>query len=392
MKEHIRVSQMVYNLDVEKGGGGITRFAIHLSLALDPSKFQVTLVSLGKTTSPVESLRVEELSTKGIKVLSLSPWQDNKPYRSFIKATQNLNDFLKQSPQHILHSHSEFTDISALFAKVSGKVPRICRTIHYGYDVEWRKRPLRRLLLTNFLFPLLFDQEVGINQTITTRLDQRTIARLLRRSAIKIYNAIDLQRFSVPTQNNQALKKKLGIPEGMYIVGSIGRLAEQKGYRYLLEAIPPILSGNPNIQFIIIGDGELRDSLEQQARSLNICSNVTFTGPRTDISDLLSIIDLFVSPSLWEGLPTVILESMASETPVIATDIPGSRDLIVNNHSGLLVPPANPNALSQAILHAIGSPILMEQWVKNAREIVQKFSIENIARNYESLYEDLVNR
>lgn len=386
MSKRIRISQMVYNLDVQKGGGGITRFVIQLCHAMDPSRYEVSLISLGSTNSGEEKAWVEELASAGIQTVILSTWQEQKPYQSFWNSTQNLLRFLQQNPQDILHSHSEFTDISGTIAKLTKRVSIVCRTIHYGYHMEWRKRPLRRLFLTNFLYPLLINVEIGINHSITKRLNSRWVARILDKEAITIFNAINLNPFSMRNENQDELRKSFRLPDNAPIIGSIGRLTEQKGYCYLLDSMPYILTKNPAVYCLIIGDGELREELQEQAKALDITRNVIFTGPRADIPDLLALMDLFVSPSLWEGLPTVILESMASNTPVIATEIPGTRDLIDNYKTGRLVPPKDPQALAEAVLQALDSPASLAGWSQNAQEVVRRFSIESIARKYDDIY------
>jgi glycosyltransferase involved in cell wall biosynthesis len=297
--------------------------------------------------------------------------------------------YFKQHPVDIIHSHAEFTDILALGLKISARVPMILRTVHVAYPNEWMGKPLRRFLFTDFLHPIYYDYEIGINLQNTTRLNNRPVARLLNRRSLRIYNAVDLQRFETNGLDTGEIRKKLDIPEGAFVIGSIGRLDHQKGFTYLIEAAATILKNHPNTVFIIIGDGPLANDLKLQAFKLGISDKVIFTGPRADIHELLSIMDVFVSSSLWEGFPTVLLESMACHIPILATDNPGTRELVQHGVTGWLVEPQSSLALSDGLEVMINSTNFRVKLSTQAREEVNQFSISNIAKQYEYLYSQM---
>ena len=125
---------------------------------------------------------------------------------------------------------------------------------------------------------------------------------MLKRRARCIYNAIQLDRFTNPRSDREAVRFSLGIPANATVVGTVGRLAEQKGYSYLIEAAAWVLQRSPETFFLVIGDGPLAKELRQQAIQLGVSNRLLFTGGRTDVEDLLASMDLFVSSSLWEGL------------------------------------------------------------------------------------------
>ena len=248
---------------------------------------------------------------------------------------------------------------------------------------------VRRILFTNFLHPIYFDREIGINRQNTDRLNRRLIARLLKRKAIMIYNAVDLARFELQAITKQAIKQSLGIPENAFVIGSIGRLDQQKGFSYLIEAFAGILRNHPDVILLIVGDGPLASTLLAQTASLGMTGNVIFTGSWPDIHQILSILDLFVSSSIWEGFPTVILESMACNIPVLATDNPGTSELIQHGQTGWLVPPESSSALSEGIELMINSLALRQKLSAQAQERVKKYSISNIVKEYETLYSQM---
>lgn len=387
MARRIRVVQMIYGFGVEGAGGGVGRFAIELSRALDPGRFEVSVYGLWDRGTPFEHKWIRQLNAEGIGAFIAARWDENRPYRSFWRAFRAIQSALSQRPADIVHSHHEFADVVALLLKARLKPPAIMRTVHYGYRYEWKKRPLRRLLLTNLLYPLLFNAEIGISQAIVENLNRRPLSRLLRRQALCVHNAIDLGRFSDTKTDPVGKRRSLNLPEDAPIIGTVGRLTEQKGYAFLVEAGGLVLQHWPNAYFLIVGDGELKETLMDQAQRLGIASHVIFTGPRSDIEALLHCMDIFASPSLWEGLPTVIMESMAAGVPVIGTDIPGTCDLIQHRSTGWLVPPADSRALADAILTMMGSPSLRREIACRAREAVQRFSITEVAKTYAALYQ-----
>jgi glycosyltransferase involved in cell wall biosynthesis len=379
----------MYTFDVEAGGGGLSLFALELGKKLDPDRFEVIFCSLGYYDTPLGNQRIERLNNNGYYAFEAAKWDEEKPYESFLEATKNLRKYFTKNPVDILHSHSEYTDVTALLLKIQRAVPKIIRTVHYSYRYEWNRKPLRRALLTNFSYPLLFDTEVGINKTINNRLTNRVVARMIRRRSQRIPNAISLERFKDIKIDPAEKKSSLGIPPEAPIVGTVGRLADQKGYQYLIGAIPEVLKQAPNTIFLFIGEGPMADELKELAQELDINSNVIFTGARNDVEELLQCMDIFASSSLWEGVPTVMLEAMASGVPIIATDIPGTNELIQHGKNGWLVPAYNSSALSEALLEFIKDPSRGKEFVRNGKETVTEYSISQIAKQYETLYEKL---
>jgi glycosyltransferase involved in cell wall biosynthesis len=387
MPARIRVLHLIYSFGIEGGGGGIGRFVSALSQALDPERVNARIGALWHTGSEHEDRWIESLNAVGIPAFTAAGWDGAHPYRSFRLALGGLRRRLAQSPVDILHSHSEFSDAAALLLQGFLRPPAAMRTVHYGYQFEWRKRPWRRLLLTNLLYPLRFSAEVGVSQAITDTMNRRPVSRLLGREAQCIYNAIDLDRFQRIEVDRAAKKRLLGLPAEAIVIGSVGRLTEQKGYRYFVEAAAHVLARLPEARFLLIGDGELAGELNEQAQRLSIAGRLIFTGPRRDVEELLPCLDLFVSSSLWEGLPTVILEGMASGVPVVATDIPGTRELVRPGETGWLAPPADGMALGEVIIQALADSTDREYLRAGAAKILHQFSIKTVAGAYEQIYD-----
>jgi glycosyltransferase involved in cell wall biosynthesis len=387
----IRILEVIKSFNIEAGGGGAERFAIELAQAIDQEVFNISICSLWDYATPQEKERRNELSAKGISAFTAAQWDEFHPYRSMWQAMDGLRCVNQHQPFDIVNTHSEFADIAALRLWVSPHRPHLIRTMHYSNRVEWADRPLRRYFFSYFLIPLLYDKEIGVSQKLQTQLDRRLIARLFNKKAYKVYNAVNLDRFKSAPLNPSKKRSSLGLPADAFIIGSIGRLTVQKGYSYLIEAATKILERNPKAYFLIIGDGELADELKNQAAQKSISSHLYFSGGRRDVEELLACMDLFVCSSLWEGLPTVILESMAAGVPILATDIPGIRELIQDQKNGWLVPAGDANALARGIQVALEDAKSRQAFIKHAQQDVQHFSIRTIASEYEKIYSAAMN-
>lgn len=174
---------------------------------------------------------------------------------------------------------------------------------------------------------------------------------------------------------------------GRPVVLTVARLDEQKGHRYLLEAAAQV----PEAQFVLAGDGPLRASLEAQTRSLGVEERVKFLGYRSDIADLLADCDVFVLPSLYEGLPLSILEAMSAGKPVIATQIGGTDEVVIAGETGLLVPPANPTALAAAIRSVLTDRSLAQRLASAGRaRVEQEFSAARMIQQVIDVYDGLL--
>lgn len=390
--QQIRVIEIIYSFSVAGTGGGAARFATALSRRLDPRHFEVTVCGLWGLGTPSEQVCMQELARAGIRSFVAAQWDGDRPYSAFWRAIRNTQSLLLNNPAQILHSHSEFGDVAAILLKAASDASIIVRTVHNGFHQEWRRRPLRRLLLTNALYPLSFAAEIGVNRSIVENLNRRWVASALGQQAIFIPNAIDLNRFGQTEIDVTRKRLTLGLPHQRPIVGCVGRLVEGKGYEILLEAAAIVLEDIPDAYFLLVGHGDRAHSLKLLAERLGISKHVILTGPRTDVEDLMRCMDLFVSPSLWEGLSTVILEAMASGIPVVATDIPGNQEMLEDDCNGWLVPANHPQTMAETIIDALRRPSVRQEYARRASRTVQDFSVDAVAEKHEELYLRLARR
>lgn len=189
------------------------------------------------------------------------------------------------------------------------------------------------------------------------------------------------------------LRRALGLAATARIVLTVGRYTDQKGHCYLADAVPAVRAAVPDAHFVWVGDGPLEDDLRGQVAALGMGGCVHFLGKRGDVSGLLADADLFVLPSLFEGLPAVILEAMAAGRPVVATAVCGSSETVRDGETGRLVPPRSPAALADAITDALAQPARAAAWGAAGRRLFERqFTAARMARETASLYEELLSR
>ena len=204
---------------------------------------------------------------------------------------------------------------------------------------------------------------------------------------VRIYNGIDLTRYTPPVGARAEMRGALVLPTEAQIVGVVARLWYQKGINYLLEAMQLLVANGSTAVLLIVGDGPERANLEAQAASLNLGHRVIFFGERADVPELLAAVDVFVFPSLFEGLPNAVLEAMAACLPVVASDIPGNNEVVMDGVTGYLVPAKNPAALAERIACLLGDPQLRQAMGQAGHSsVAEHFSIQAAVRQYEALY------
>jgi len=377
----MKLFHIINNISVENYAGGAELFSIRL-LEFLPKEFERHLIVIWQCGTEDEKEIVVRLKEK-ISIHFLGDYFNKK--KTFSKAVRSYFKLLEDLEPSIIHSHSELPDVFGILTKIFyNKKTTFIRTMHT--DKQWQKSLLFELIFLKILLPLYCDKEVAISEMTKERLDNRCVAKRLNKLSKKIYNAIDedslLKKYE-PKDNILSLdilgKRIRAI--------STGRLTEQKGYRYLIEAIS-ILHKEIDIYLYIFGEGDQRKELEELIKKNNLQDNVKLLGHNKNACMFYKDFDVFVSSSIYEGFPTVILEAMVLNIPVIATNVSGSRELIINKKTGLLIPPKNPVELSNSIKYLMSNYDKALEYASNAKKLVSQYRIENIVREYLNIYKD----
>ena len=229
------------------------------------------------------------------------------------------------------------------------------------------------------------DRLIAVSEEVKVSIT-KTLPAIPQKKIVAISNSVDVNRYG-DRSGRAALRLELGLNEEHKVAVMVATFKEQKGHRFLLEAMQAVVSQRPDLKVLFAGDGELRTALQERALELHLENNVFFLGNRADIPALLAASDYFILPSLWEGLPMALIEAMASGLPVIATRVSGTNQVIVHGETGLLVEPGNSSELAQAILKMASDPSMARQMGRAARQRVEvHFGAQKQALEYLDLF------
>jgi glycosyltransferase involved in cell wall biosynthesis len=277
--------------------------------------------------------------------------------------------------------------LACLAAKAAG-VPVIVATEHQAPPPQIP----RRALLQNALIDRLVDRIIVVSED--NRAQQLVHTGRKPSKVVTIYNGIPIQEWQPrPPEVVAAQKRELGLDNAAPIIGTTGRLVEQKGLPYFLRMAALLLPDFPAAKFVIVGDGPLRDEFVALARDLGLADRVVFTGFRTDVPDLMSVFDLFVLASVYEPFGLVLVQAMALQKPIVATRVGGIPEVVADGETGLLVPPRQPAALAEAAARLLRDEALARRMGQAGRErVLARFTAEAMARKTMALYEELLAR
>jgi glycosyltransferase involved in cell wall biosynthesis len=350
--------------------GGAEGKLLELVERLDKSKYNVTVCSLG-----LGGILQEKFEKIGVKVLVIS--RKSKFDCAFIF---KLIKLMREEKIDILQTTLFFADfIGPIAAKLAGvRVTLAWETISAP---EWL---VKRRLIAYKIAMKFADKIISVSEA--TKIWSVKKRGISPEKLVTIPYGVDLQKYNLNPASEK--RKELGVSSGTILFGTVARLHKQKGHVYLIKAVKDVVKEIPNVKFVFIGDGELREELEEQVNKFKIADKFLFLGFRYDVDELLKTIDVFVLPSLYEGLPNVILEAMACGQPVIATSVDGSPEAIENNVTGILVPPRDPESLKHAISHLAKNKNLRESMGKEGRHRVEKyFSLRGQLEKFENMYD-----
>jgi glycosyltransferase involved in cell wall biosynthesis len=321
----------------------------------------------------------KEIEDAGIEVVSLNKLK----HRFDWSIVRDIYRLIKKRNIIIVRTHQYHANLYGRLAAWLANVPCIIASVHNVYT---RDRKLHRRIMNKFLSRFT-DKVVAVSETV--KHDILKYDGLSEDKVMVIYNGIDNARFS--DMDGNVIRREFNISSDVPVVGTIGRLTFQKGLKYLIEAISVIKKKFPRIMLLIVGDGPMKDELQNYAKTLGLNEHVIFTGSRRDVPALLAAMDIFVLPSLWEGLPNALLEAMAAGKPIIATDIPPVREVIYSEDIGILVPAGDSTTIASSIELLLNNNILAENLGKNARErAFSHFDIKTTVERYTNLFENIL--
>jgi glycosyltransferase involved in cell wall biosynthesis len=299
--------------------------------------------------------------------------------------------FLRKARIDIINTHMFQTSRIFIPLALLARVPIRIETAH-GIE-QWR-------LDKNWIYRHSFVVDKWFSKMLTKILavsygckrDLIDIKGIRPEKIVVVQNGRSLTMFDPQRSGDarQRLRKQYGIADDEFVFGVMARLEPQKGHKYMLEAVSRIADHRHDFRVVFVGDGDRREELQSMATRLGIADRVVFAGFQRDVVGHYAAMDVKVLPSLYEGLPLVLIEAMAMEKPVIATEINGTTEIVQHNLNGLLVPAKNVKALSEALEYALDHRAGVQAMGREGRKWVrERFSLDRQVRETEDLYERL---
>lgn len=388
--DHLTAMHIISNLDT----GGAQEVVRTLAAYLPETGCRVVVCTFkdGPLRQSIEDLgvTVEVLPRRRATVLNLPGF-----VRDMLRIRRALVDLVARHNVTIIQTHLlRVLDFLVLSLRLSFPQLLIFWTIHnYNFALRKDQLPRHRWLLgpKRLAYRLLYrlgarwvSGFVAVSGEVAPAIVQ-TIGPVQPKISV-ICNGVDVKRYTQPVDRS-AIRRRLDLPAEARLLIVVGTLKPQKGHRYLLDALPGVIAQYPDLHLLIVGDGELRAELEAQARTPGLDGHVHFLGNRGDVPALLAASDYFVLPSLWEGLPMALLEAMAGGLPVIATEVSGTRQVMIPGESGLLVPPGDVDQLRAALLQLATNPEQARSMGAAARRrVIAAFSAQQQAAEHVALY------
>lgn len=356
---------------------GAEKIIYELSKRINKECFEIMVCTI---KDDLKDGLLEKCREIGLKTVSLGIENKWKFYQSF-----QLYKIIKTFKPDIIQSFLFFDNILVrIFGKITG-VPVVISGLR---NVE-PERSLFRNCLDKLSFPLT---DLIISNTKKGKLLLVEIFHLNPKKIKVIYNGIVQKDEKRQHKTKREFMRDIGLLGNEKVIGFIGRLEKQKGVEYLIDAMKILHEQDSLIYALIIGDGKEKEKLEKYARSIN--SNIIFLGWKNDAYQYLKYFDLFVLPSLWEGMPNVILEAMKHEVLVIATNIGGNIEIIEDGKTGFLLEPKDSNNLAKKIIEIFSlSDKDKELIIREARNnVLNNFSIERMVKEFENTYLSLLKK
>jgi glycosyltransferase involved in cell wall biosynthesis len=351
----------------------------------------VTLItgpSLGAEGSLLDKYQDPDLKTILVPELirSIRPWTD-------LRAARILQKHLTQLRPDVVHTHSAKAGILGRSVAWKLKIPCVVHTVHGAPFHPYQAWPVRKFYqICERWAARRCHRLISVADAMTDLLVEAKIAE--RSKFVTIYSGMDIEPFLNADQNRLQLRKDLGIRPEDIVVGKIARLFHLKGHQYLLACAQRVVQADPRIRFLLVGDGILRESLEKEIASMGLKNHFIFTGlvPPHEIPELIGAMDMLMHVSLREGLARALPQALLAGKPVISYDIDGAKEVVIEDQTGILLPPKSIQPLGDAILKLANDADLRTRLGLQGRLLCQeRFGHQSMTKQIRRLYQQILS-
>jgi sugar transferase (PEP-CTERM/EpsH1 system associated) len=373
----VHVAHVVHRFAV----GGMENGIVNLVNRLDPARYRHTIIALTEVTDLRSRITAPNVD---LVAMAKRPGHDPRAYLRLLRC-------LRRTRPAIVHTRNVGTLDTVFVSRLAGVPVRVHGEHGWDmHDLHGRSRKYR--LLRRMCAPLV-KRFVAVSSDLATWLSEST--GISRDRITHIVNGVDCQRFRPDPQERSRRTREFGVPSGAIVIGTVGRLEMVKGQDQLLRAWPSITrraaAAGRQVRLLLVGDGGRRAALESLARELDIDATVIFAGMCANVAEILQTMDVFVLPSLNEGISNTVLEAMATGLPVVATRVGGNPELITDGVTGYLVDPGETEQLATAVATLVQDDALRSRMsAASRRQTLERFSLETMVRRYDELYRELL--
>jgi glycosyltransferase involved in cell wall biosynthesis len=381
----LRVLGFITHLDV----GGASDAALNACAYVDKERFDAVLAC---GPSPDEESDVMcrardlgvEVVTMPALVRSIDPVRD-------VRALRALRRVIRDIAPDVVHTHSSKAGFLGRLAARRERVPVVIHTVHGWSFHDYMPRRRRSLFIgVERLAARWTDRIVTVSDLDRAKGLAAGIGTAERYSVIHELN--DLEPFLRARGNRAAAQARLGVGPDGPVIGTVGRLSDQKDPSTFVHAAAAIAAELREAQFVWVGHGPLRESMEQLVGDSALGDRFLFTGARRDVAEILPAFDVFLLTSLWEGMPLVIPQAMACGVPVVASTADGNLELVRDGDNGLLAPPREPRVFARRVIELLHDADLRERIVRGSAETAKEFTLARTIPQLAQLYTECANR
>jgi glycosyltransferase involved in cell wall biosynthesis len=304
-----------------------------------------------------------------------------------IKAYFALKKFFRKRKFDVVHTHSSKAGIIGRIAAWNAGVPLVVHTVHgqafHPYEKPWKNY----IYKTSERWAARRCHRIyAVAQAMIDQCVRSGIAPAEKYQVV--HSGMEIEKF-LNSRPEPELRKQLGIPENVKVIGSVARLFRQKGYEYFIPAAVKIVEKYPDTHFLVVGNGSMREALDRQINSMGLAGRFHFAGlvPPDQVYRYIAQMDILLHLSLHEGLPRAVVQALASGKPAIGFALDGAPEVIFDNQTGFLAQPENIDSVVEGVLKILGNPALAEQMGRNGKQFVaQKFDWHYMADVLEQEY------